>query len=128
MADTLDLLLMARDEVLQEIKDARARLDDIEGGICVAMREEGAEERTVGDRKVVYRRAIEWNKDALTPLLEELPLELLNGAYTAAQWVESPPKWDASKVKPLTRYSAEAKRIIEGAQSLGPWTLKVVKA
>lgn len=128
--DALDLLLLAFDEVNGEIQNAEGRLSEIEGAIMGIMRDLGAEERTVGDRKVIHKRKIEWIKANLQPLLEEVEYKLLidSGAYIPEHQVIVKATFDMTRTKPLARYSAEAKRIIEGAEVNGPYSLKIVKA
>jgi hypothetical protein len=128
--DVLAHLMYARDEVMADLHDAQGRLDDIESAMMRKMQELGAEERTVGDRKVIHKRKVELIKANLQPLLEEVEYKLLidSGAYIPEHQETVAATFNMTKTKPLARYSAEAKSIIEGAQVAGPYSLKIVKA
>jgi cob(I)alamin adenosyltransferase len=128
--EALALLMHARDEVLDDLHNAQGRLDEIESAMMMTMQELGAEERTVGDRKVIHKRKIEWIKANLQPLLEEVEYKLLidSGAYIPEHQETVAATFNMTRTKPLARYSADAKRIIDGAQTDGPYTLKIVKA
>jgi len=123
--DRLEALLSGRAEVLTEIEQAQQRLHDLDNAIMQEMSNLGAEERIVSGHRVRYSRRREWDKDALTPLREIIPETELNGAYIPEHQKTVPPTWDMRRVLPLVRYSDEARRVIENAQYLGPWELRI---
>ena len=127
--ETLEGLLMAWNAVRIEIEDALRRQHDIRQAIEEYMRTEEAEERSANGQTVTLKAVTEWHKPALTPLLEAVPYDELisSGAYIPEQTRVVPPDWDMRKVKPLARYSAEARRIIESAAYEGIRELKITE-
>ena len=127
--ETLKGLLMAWNAVRAEIEDALRRQHDIRQAIEEYMRTEEAEERSANGQTVTLKAVTEWHKPALTPLLEAVPYEELisSGAYIPEKTRVVPPDWDMRKVKPLARYSAEARRIIETAAYEGESVLKITE-
>ena len=127
--ETLEGLLMAWNAVRIEIEDALRRQHDIRQAIEEYMNGEGAEDRAVNGQTVTYKRGSEWHTQQLTPLLEVVPIEELisSGAYLREKTRVVPAKWDMRKVKPLARYSAEARRIIETAGDQGLAELKITE-
>ena len=127
--ETLKGLLMAWNTVRIEIEDSLRRQHDIRQAIEEYMRTEEAEERSANGQTVTLKAVTEWHKPALTPLLEAVPYDELisSGAYIPEQTRVVPPDWDMRKVKPLARYSAEARRIIETAGYQGLAELKITE-
>ena len=127
--ETLKGLLMAWNAVRAEIEDAFKRQHDIRQAIEEYMRTEEAEERSANGQTVTLKAVTEWHKPALTPLLEIVGEEelTLSGAYIPEKTRVVPPDWDMRKVKPLVRYSAEARRIIESAEREGESVLKITE-
>ena len=125
----LEALLMAREGAEADVKEAQARLYNVGQAIERYMRQEGAQERTAHGYRVTYKPGVAWLKDLLTPLKEAVPFEKLvsSGALVPGHTEVVPDFWNATKLKPLARYSANAARIIEGAQDPTPPTLKVEK-
>jgi hypothetical protein len=129
MMETLKGLLMAWNTVRAEIEDALRRQHGIRMAIISYMDWEKAEERSANGQTVTLKAVTEWHKPALTPLLEIMSEEELksSGAYIPEQTKVIPPDWDMRKVKPLARYSAEARRIIESAERKGLPELKITE-
>ena len=127
MTDPLEALLQARETVSAEVEGARSRLHAIGVALEAYMKESGAQERTVNGWKVTYKQPTVWDKSRLIPLLEAIPLEQLieAKAYTPEHTVVAPAAFDMTRTKPFARYSAEAKAIIESAQSLGIPELRI---
>jgi len=128
---TLEALLETRAVLTAEREDINSRLHATGQAIEAYMRDMGAEERvTFGGYRVTYKRPAVWDKTRLVPLLEAVPLEQLieAKAYTPEHMVSVPAAFDLTRLKPFARYSADAARIIESAQSLGNPELKVEKA
>ena len=127
--ETLEGLLIAWNTVRAEIEDALRRQHGIKMAIISYMAEQEAEERSVNGQTVTLQAVTAWHKPALTPLLEAVPYEELisSGAYIPEQTRVVPPDWDMRKVKPLARYSAEARRIIETAGYQGLPELKITE-
>ena len=127
--ETLKGLLMAWNTVRAEIEDAFKRQHGIRMAIISYMDWEKAEERSANGQTVTLKAVTEWHKPALTPLLEVVPIEELisSGAYIKEKTKVIPPDWDMRKVKPLARYSGEARRIIESAEREGLPVLKITE-
>jgi hypothetical protein len=127
--DKLEALLIAWNNVQVEIQGAQQRQHEIRQEIEQYMDQEGAEERQVNGQTVTYKPSPQWFKELLRPLLEQVPYDELisSGAYIPETTKVIPPDWDMRKVKPLARYSGEARRIIENANRSQGKVLKITE-
>ena len=127
--DKLEALLIAWNNVQVEIQGAQQRQHEIRQDIEQYMDQEGAEERQVNGQTVTYKPSPQWFKELLRPLLEIMSEDELksSGAYIPETTKVMPPDWDIRKVKPLARYSAEARSIIENANRSEGKVLKITE-
>lgn len=127
--DELADLLTDRNNLRTTLHKAEVDLFEIEKRIKWYMEQEEAEERQVNGQTVTYKPSPYWDKELLRPLLEQVPYEELisSGAYIPETTKVMPPDWDMRKVKPLARYSGEARRIIENANRPGLSVLKITE-
>ena len=127
--DELADLLTNRNKLRTTLYSVEFELFEIDKKIKSYMYQEGAEERQVNGQTVTYKPSFQWSKELLRPLLEIMSEDELtsSGAYIPETTKVIPPDWDIRKVKPLARYSAEARRIIENANRPGFPVLKITE-
>jgi hypothetical protein len=128
---TIEQVVLMRQAWVAAAEDAAKLIWEAETELAARMAADGAELREVAGYKMERKAGVEWDREALRPLLEcsDVPEDALVGAYTAEHEETKvvPEAWNMTKVKPLTKYGAEAKRIIESAQSYGEPRFKIAK-
>ena len=111
--------------IKENIESDRRRLYDIDIQIKDMMNAIGATEVRLPNGKAKLEYKTEYLKDMLTPLLEyeEIPEAELLQARTPEKII--PSSWNMTKVKPLAKYSARAKDLIEKSTVQGEPVLKI---
>ena len=124
--ETISALAGSLAQVEAEVKDALRRQYDIRSAIEQVMVQAGSMERKGDGWAVTLRSETIWHKELLTPLKEIVPLNILaeNGFFEEHTKVV-PESWNMTRIKGLKRHSAEARRIIEGAEEIGPPKLTI---
>ncbi len=126
---TIEQIVALREGAAGSLRQARGLMDEYDNELRKRMEAEGAQERTVGGYKLTYKQPTTTDKSRLQTLLEVIPEEELValGAYTPEHQEPVAASWNMTKVKPLIRHSAEARHVIEGAQTLDPPVFKIEK-
>jgi len=112
--------------IKKNIEEDRHRLYDIEVQIRDMMDDMGATEISLDNFKVKLESKIEYLKEGLLPLLEyeEIPAKEIENARTPERII--PASWNMTKVKPLAKYSARVKALIESCTVQSEPVLKIV--
>jgi hypothetical protein len=124
--ESISALAGAYLSIKKNIEADRHRLYDIEVQIREMMDDMGATEISLDNFKVKLESKTEYLKERLTPLLEyeEIPPRELENARTPEKII--PASWNMIKVKPLAKYSARVKDLIESCTVQGEPVLKIV--
>ena len=124
--EMLDALVDALHTVEADVKDALRRQYEVRKRIEELLEAMGSLERKGDGWAVTLKPEVIWHKELLSPLKEIVPQNVLaDNGYFAEHMKLVPEYWNMTRIKALRKHSAEARRIINSAEEVGPSKLTV---